>query len=680
MKQWARITVVLVVTSVMSLVSSVSAGVVAYWDFNSDSNGVTDVSGNCHTLTNSGVAIVDGAAVFSGSQTNFSTVSKLDLRGYDSLTVEFFMRTAGAASSMVLVEQANPFFSNTGAFIATANEANTAGQVMGGFCNNSAGTKLNLDITPVGAASGSQWHHVAIVYDKSKTGANRSMLYFDRVAQGAYGVHTNDSFLSYCNGTLHLGSRGNASLKYVGELDDVRISNAALATNQFLQARTAGGTPPVIAHWRFDEGAGLTDSSGNGNTLAGSGVTFTNGVARFSGAHTFNTAAALDLTACSNLTVECFLRSTAATAGMIFLEQTTQFFTKPGAFIVSLNETNATGQMMGGFCTAAGTKLNLDITARNAAADGQWHHVAIVYDRSKTGQDRSLLYLDGVAQGVYASWTDGSSTAFRNDILYIGSRNNAAPYYTGDLDDIRITGAALLPGQFLKAPSTAIPSVVAYWPFSAKQPLSDATGNGHALSNTGVTFKDDAAVFDGTQTAFSTKPWTLNLRPYSALTVEYFIRTASASTNILIEHSSNFATYRGGFIAVLNEFNPGQLESGVSMPGASGGPFNIDSTLANAVTDGTWHHVALVYDPALLGDDRVRVFLDRVQQGKRAATHTSDADTFFLNDTLFIGSRNNSVSKFVGELDDIKITGEALSTSEFMEKRSYSGGTLITLH
>jgi hypothetical protein len=41
-------------------VSSLSAGVVAYWDFGSDSNGVTDVSGNCHSLTNSGVVISNG--------------------------------------------------------------------------------------------------------------------------------------------------------------------------------------------------------------------------------------------------------------------------------------------------------------------------------------------------------------------------------------------------------------------------------------------------------------------------------------------------------------------------------------------------------------------------------------------------------------------------------------------
>jgi predicted esterase len=651
-----------------------SAAVIAHWDFSG--NGLNDASGNCHSLTNSGVVISNGAAIFSGSQTAFSTVSKLDLMGNNNLTVEFFMRTSSTNKGMMMVEQTNPYWQNTGAFMVDVNETGT-GTVMGGYCALSAGTKLNLDITSASAASDGLWHHVAIVYDKTKTVADRSMLYFDGIAQGTYASWTNDAVATaFCNGTLYIGSRGNSASKFIGELDDVRISNAALATNQFLQARSAG-SPPVVAYWRFDAGAGLVDASSNGNSLASSSMVFTNGVARFSGTHTFNTASTLNLTAYTNLTVEFFMRSTAATPAMAMIELTNPFFSNPGAFIVTLNETNAAGQVMGGFCTASGTKLNLDITAANAAADGQWHHVAIVYDKVKTGTDRSMLYLDGIAQGVYSTWTDGSGTTFRNATLYIGSRGNSGMKYIGEMDDLRITGGALQPGQFLKAPSTDLPRVIAYWPFSPKQRLTDAAGNGRTLSNTGVTFADCAAVFSGSHTAFSTQPWTLNLRPYSALTVEYFVRTTATNVMEALEHSSNFTTARGGFVSVLNEVNRGQIESGFSMPGTSS--YNIDSTSAGAVSDGTWHHVALVYDPARSGEDRVRFYLDRVQQGKRTAAWNSDADTFFLNDVLYIGSRANSGSKFFGQLDDIKVTGAALSPSEFLTRRTIDQGTLTSV-
>ena len=206
---------------------------------------------------------------------------------------------------------------------------------------------------------------------------------------------------------------------------------------------------------------------------------------------------------------------------------------------------------------------------------------------------------------------------------------------------------------------------------------SIAAGNGRTLSNTGVTFADCAAGFSGSHTAFSTQPWTLNLRPYSALTVEYFVRTTATNVMEALEHSSNFTTARGGFVSVLNEVNRGQIESGFSMPGTSS--YNIDSTSAGAVSDGTWHHVALVYDPARSGEDRVRFYLDRVQQGKRTAAWNSDADTFFLNDVLYIGSRANSGSKFFGQLDDIKVTGAALSPSEFLTRRTIDQGTLTSV-
>ena len=655
-------------------VAVVSSEIIAYWDFSGD--GLTDASGNFHRLVNSGVAISNGAAVFTGSQTTFNTASTLDLRGYNNLTVEFFMRAAGGASPMMMLEQTSLYFVNTGAFMVDVNEGSSAGQVMGGFCNHSSGTKLNLDSTPAGAASGGQWHHVAIVYDKAKTGAARSMLYFDGIVQGTYANWTNDSFVSFCNGTLYIGSRGNSSMKYTGELDDIRISSGALATNQFLQSRTVGA-PPVIAYWRFDEGAGLVDASGNGNTLiSGNGVVFTNGVARLNGVQTaFNTANNLNLVGWTNLTVEFFMRSTVTNLALL-LEQTTVFYSNSGAFIVDVGD-GGVGRVVGGFCTAAsGTKLNLDSTPINAAADGQWHHVAVVYDKAMTGTHRSTLYFDGVAQGTFGGYADDTSTPFLSAKLYIGSRANSTYKFSGELDDIRITGKALLPGQFLKAPSSELPRVIAYWPFSPRQPLADATGSGHTLTNVGVTFGQYAAVFDGSQATFCTRPWTLNLRPYAALTVEYFIRTTSTNKPVVLEHSANFTTYRGGFVAVLNEFNPGQIESGVSMPGTS--TYNIDSTAASAVTDGRWHHVALVYDPARSGDDRVRLFLDRVQQGKRTAgSNVSDADTFFLNDVLFIGARDTSSTRFIGELDDIKITGAALAPSEFLEARTFFEGTAI---
>jgi hypothetical protein len=61
-----------------------------------------------------------------------------------------------------------------------------------------------------------------------------------------------------------------------------------------------------------------------------------------------------------------------------------------------------------------------------------------------------MLYFDGLSQGTYSTWTDGADSVFQNATLYIGSRANSTYRFTGELDDIKFTGAALTPGEFMK--------------------------------------------------------------------------------------------------------------------------------------------------------------------------------------------------------------------------------------
>jgi len=646
--------------------------VIAYWDFSSDSNGVTDATGNCHSLTNSGVAIRDGAAVFDGTPAVFSTARPLDLRGYGALTVEFFVKTPVSDRVMMALEHSPNAGANSGAFFFDANDIGLAGAV----CNTyQSGGDWNVQNTAAGALSDGGWHHVAMVFDSTKAAGQRKTFYFDGVAQGTFAGYGGETFSDFANAVLYIGSRADSGLRFVGELDDVRITGLALPPEQFLSGRTVGAHP-VVAYWRFDAGAELADASGNGHALTAAGVTFANGAARLDGAQTaFGTADALNLAAYSDLTVECFLRTSSYSSGMVLLEQTAPFYSNPGAFVVDVNDgSDGPGRIVGGFCTSAG--LNLDMTPVNAADDGQWHHVALVYDSAQTGNARSSLYFDGVrVSDTFYGLADGTPTPFLNAALFLGSRGNTGSRLVGELDDVRITAAALRPGQFLKAPSAGVPRVIAYWPFFHRQPLADASGNGHALSGSGVAFRDDAAVFDGVQSALSTLPRTLNLRPYSALTVECFVKSPSSGVGVLFEHSSNFNASRGGFIGLVNEAAAGQLDAGFSLTGNS--PYNIDSTAAGALADGAWHHVALVYDPDCGGDDHVRVYLDRVQQGKRSATWASGADTFFRNDVLYMGARNSANTWFAGELDDLKITGAALAPAAFMKSRTKPIGSVM---
>ena len=683
MKKSNMMKTILMAVLVFGMACGAQAGVIAYWDFSSDSNGVTDATGNYNTLTNIGVTINNGAAIFDGNQTKFSTARALNLQGYGNLTVEFFMRTTNTASIGMLIEHSTNANNNVGAFSMDVNEAPANGIRSFLRCWGTGNGIYHLDQTTNNVAVNGQWHHVAMVYTKTPAAAFNNKLYFDGVEQSAMTGYSSTNLTSLTNNYFYIGSRANNLFKYKGEMDDIRISDAALAPSQFLTTRTEG-TLPVIANWRFNEGAGLTDSSTNNKLLTGSGVVFTNGVARFNGVNnSLNTATTLNLTNYTDVTVECFMR-TASLNTMIFLEHGVNFYADKGAFMFVVND-GVLGLLYNAFRTLTtypNDKYHQDQTTANAAADGQWHHVAWVYSKNLGTTNMCTLYLDGVQQPQHPTATDATATPLRDLTFYIGSRANSAVRFIGDLDDIKITARALAPGQFQRVPSTTLPEVIAYWPFSNRAPLSDASGNGHSLTNAGVSFDKDVAVFNGTQTAFSTYPWTLNLRPYSALTVEYFIRTTSTALQTPLMHSADLNVSRGGFNSTINEVNVGQLQCGFSMAGGFDN-YNVDGTTSPyTFLDGRWHHVAIVYDPNQSGDNRVRLYFDHTQQtGKPyGALLSSDAETPFLNDILYIGLYGlNALYKFVGELDDVKITGAALTTGQFMQSHSSLSGLVILI-
>jgi len=433
-------------------------GVVAYWDFESGSNVVADAAGYGHALTNSGVSFLGGAALFSGTQAVFSTANTLDLHAYTNVTVEYFIRTASTNSSVVFEHSANAG-SNIGAFCSAYSDFNSVGNLTGAF-KTSGG--YNIEATPGGVASNGQWHHVALVIDSSKPGADRVQLYFDQVRQTKHLTYNNAAFTTFRNETFYIGSRANSSVKFAGQLDDVRISNQALSPDRFLQSPTtnqASSIPPsglpqvALAYWPFEPGAELLDATGNGNALTNQGVTFFRGAAFFSGAQTaFNTARTLDLHACTNVTVEYFIRTFTANDCIVF-EHSKICNNNPGGFLSELGGFSRPGSVSGAFRTSAAYSFNIELTAAGVASDGQWHHVALVIDSTKAGADRAQLFFDKVRQNTYAGYTSDAVTSLRNETFYIGSRSNSVYKLTGQLDDVRVTGAALTVDQFLKVRS-----------------------------------------------------------------------------------------------------------------------------------------------------------------------------------------------------------------------------------
>ena len=654
-----------------STLAATAANTLAWWTFDDDPLGVTDATGNFNTLTNGGIAIVDGAASFDGTAKVFSTIRPLPIESTKAYTFECFVRPATTQNSAAGILELSP---NAGSYDGGAFIFYPDGAMEHRTINNKpkwTGRKLQKNILD------DQWHHLAAIFTPGGTSnvAEQVLFYVDGELQDIYTQYQDGNvyLLPY---TFYIGSRGGWQHSFTGLIDDVRITEGALSTNEFLKTRTAG--KPVVAYYPFNTPeTAFQDASGNGNHLTGSGVTFQDGFASFNGgAHTMNTINTLDLSAYKDATVEFFIRPhTNAPATAMVLELSRDINGKNGCFFVTLNETGP-GVLNGSFFPGG---WHIDVSQTNQVFAG-WHHVALVIDSSLSGADRSRMFVDGMQAPQNPQHKAASDVNLGNQTLFIGSRANTSYRLNADIDDIRITARVLQPGSFMSARSQSPdPSdVIAYWPFDARNPLHDATENGNELQSDGVTFTTDrTALLSGSQRKFSTIG-TLPLYGRDALTVEYFMRTTDAGTlALLMELGPNFNNAPGRFAIVENQYETGDVRDG-RMDAGFHMLANYNIKKANVVADGKWHHYALVYDSSRLDSDIVRFFKDGVPQPTEGS-HNKDRKSGFRSERLYIGSRSDSGYWFVGELDDIKITGRALEPSEFLKKRSSPPGVCVII-
>lgn len=642
------------------------SNVIAYWDFSTGSHGIGDASGNGHYLINNGVTFDNGAAVFNGDKTLF-TQDPLWLADRTNLTIEAFVKTTVTSSTMVLFELSDNYNSQWGAFVSYID----GGQLWGMF--NAYGAP-NGDRTETGAYADGQWHHMAIVIHAATGGAGVADLYLDGVKQiDAYvdGVSGN-----CINATFFIGSRANSQFKFVGELDDLRISDQALTTNEFLKVRSAELPPAnVIAYWPFAPGSELADASGHGNALSNDGVTFARGAAVFNGMQSvFSTASSLDLTTYSNITIEAFVKSSSTSANIVF-EHGYNWNNSSGGILTYFGDP-AAGQFFAGYRAAGEGGYNYDNSAPGVISDGRWHHFALTIDLTKTGGEIANLYIDGWKQ--YEAEGYSAVSGFLNTMFFIGSRANSVAKLTGELDDLRISDRVLAPWEFLQSRTVAPPDLIAYWSFHPGQETQDDSGNGHTLANNGVTFYNGAAVFDGHQSSFSTVDW-LNLSSFPAVTIETFIKSSSTNLAVVLEHSQNFNERVGGFALSFNDPTFGFSQLGKLVSGfRTYDGYTFEGSEFGPLSDGKWHHVATVYTPHTNRTEAVKLYIDGVRQTEISNFHGEWVDRF-ADAFFYIGARTNASYRFEGMLDDVRITGRALSPSEFETERTKTLGTLLSI-
>ncbi len=625
----------------------------AYYPFGT--NGPNDTTGNGNNLAwptwqSSSPSYLDGTLSLNGS-CNVGSPGSFPFSQFtrSGLTFEFFFKTTSTASEAILMETSGDYNGNIGAFIMYLQNNST--EV---FCGLRTDDGRNCEAsTGAPAANDGRWHHVAMVYDPTKTGEDLVVSYLDGEKLPVCGSYTQSNLWMIRDNSFFIGARANYKLWATAEFDDVRIMPYALSPSEFLK------TPSVnapIAHWKFGSATPLVDATGNGNDLVNNGVTFANGAADFNGSGaTLRTASTLDLSAYRRATIECrYQVDTASQFGEFFATENASA-SNVGSFTVYKYQ----NQFFSQFSVVSGTWQQDGIWNASSYATAGWHHLAFVLDVTKSNSDEFKLYIDGDEMGEPNHLSTGAAqSALFNQVFHIGGNcaysSSISTTFDGKISEMIVTPLALAPGSFKLTREPRAASTIAYWDFSGGN-WSDKSGNGHALTATGMSKKNGAAQFADASASLATTA-ALDLSGCRSVTVECFAKCANTTADMPLFASGDGAA-AGSFSASIAAAG-GAVSRYVPYPNA----LNSDATAVSGA-DGDWHHYALVIDGDAIGADQARLYVDGELADSGAM---ASGATTFLSAVFRIGG-DAAGARFTGLIDDVRITEGALEPAQFMQ-------------
>ena len=215
-------------------------------------------------------------------------------------------------------------------------------------------------------------------------------------------------------------------------------------------------TSNLVAYWAFDEGSGTSavDSSGNNHSASVVSASYVPGLSNsclsFNGSNSYafipdssaggTTAVGLDI-GTRDWTVTAWIKTT--NSGMVVTKMGFVGGGQPDGWGLSISGNGTVGAVL--HKSNVGT-VNIFAGDGKLVNDGQWHHVAVVFNRAAN----MIRYVDGAASGTQYSLAslNGQSLDSTNQ-LRIGARDQSGDeiYLKGLIDDARVYSRALAPEE-----------------------------------------------------------------------------------------------------------------------------------------------------------------------------------------------------------------------------------------
>nr|MDA3872349.1 LamG domain-containing protein [Kiritimatiellia bacterium] len=292
-----------------------------------------------------------------------------------------------------------------------------------------------------------------------------------------------------------------------------------------------------------------------------------------------------------------------------------------------------------------------------------WQHVALVFDGNAASSSRVKLYVDGALEGTYHHGTNqirGLSAP-----LTIGSLNPGYPYsFDGWLDDVRIFRRALSSTE-VEGLNGILPS--GNWNFDdgSGSTAMDLSGNGLNISLQG-TYSwmsgqlGGALDLGGQSNSYGTVTDPDQLENTDKLTILFWVRPDNLDGNPRF-----VASKRDGY-TVNNAFSAYfAAENRLYVEIDNNNSNNANKyTSASQFSNGTWYHVAVVYDGTLSESQRLKVYIDGDLDGNSPKSITSSSIPNYSSD-FYLGIANSGyATTFGGRIDEFLIYRVALSEAE----------------
>ena len=349
------------------------------------------------------------------------------------------------------------------------------------------------------------WHHVALTYDGS-----RLRLYTDYVLQVS--IEASGDIENYASGTMtwiggygaYTGSSGQR--RFNGFIDEVRVSNVALAPGQFLRLEPVAppSDPDEVLRLRFNSASNraqlqysesMSENFGTqavyravsgsapsefdrsdrvGAMMFDSSIKFNDGVTNTAALHSFTNGASManyievpDFSGVLGLdgadygnpswTVEAFYKSPAIAKDQTLFKMGVDWETVAHVYFRRDNDHSIVGYPQ--FCFSTNNASMTfgkweGVNADKRPADGKWHHIAMVSDAAANSLrcycDYKLSASFDMQPGTGLMVTNGLS-------FFVGSAvDGSGQFFDGWIDDVRVTKRALQPKDFLTTHSVQL--------------------------------------------------------------------------------------------------------------------------------------------------------------------------------------------------------------------------------